>query len=98
MLNFIRVTSPDKRLKKDESPKFELYDEEQQTKDDLKENFAIFSILELPSPKGQFVVDKSACKKRVWCVLLQKQEKGELRSIGYWSRTVYNASKNYSSA
>lgn len=38
--------------------------------------------------KDQYTLDTNACDKQIGVVLLQKQEDGNNRSIGYWPRTL----------
>lgn len=52
-------------------------------------------VLTIPHPNRRFVVDVNACADQLGCALLQKQEDGDLRHVGYYSRTLKPAEKNY---
>lgn len=82
--NFSRMAAPlIKHSKIGEPTAFELNDEEQQTIDALKKEPITPPVLALPRLEVQLVIETDACDKHVGSVLLQEQEEGELRSIGY---------------
>lgn len=92
--NFSRTAAPlNRRLKKGEQTTFELNNEERQTVDDLNEKLTTSPVLTLPRPAGQFIIETDACDNG--CVLLQEQEEGEIRPLGYWSRTQNDDERNY---
>ena len=94
--NFARVAAPlNLMLQKGQPDKFdELTDEQKAAFNELKERLISPPILALPQPHGHYVLDTDACDKQVGCVLMQEQE-GTLRPIGYWSRSLTPAEKNY---
>lgn len=49
------------------------------------------TILAPPRTIGQYTVDTNEYNSIVGCLLLQKQEDGTSRPIGYWSRTLTSA-------
>lgn len=54
-------------------------------------------ILALPREGFPYTLDTDASAYQVGCCLLQEQSDGTLHPIGYWSRTLSAAEKNYSS-
>jgi RNase H-like domain found in reverse transcriptase len=53
-------------------------------------------ILTLPRAKGQMWLDTDASDGQLGCCLLQLQPDGKPLPLGYWSRTLNSAEKNYS--
>ena len=53
-------------------------------------------VLALPKPDLPYSVDTDASDYQVGCALFQTTEDGERRPIGYWSRSLKPAEKNYS--
>ena len=53
-------------------------------------------ILQIPNPERPYTVDVDACDYQLGCALLQEQEDGKLLPVGYYSRTLIGAEKNYS--
>jgi transposase InsO family protein len=53
-------------------------------------------VLALPRPDGEFVLETDASAAQVGCCLRQKQDDDELHPIGYWSRQLSSAERNYS--
>ena len=51
-------------------------------------------VLALPKPGLRFILDTDACDYQIGCALFQLQE-GEKKPIGYWSRTLQPAERNY---
>ena len=43
----------------------------------------------------KYTLDTDACAYQVGCALLQEQPSGERLPIGYWSRALTDAKKNY---
>jgi RNase H-like domain found in reverse transcriptase len=53
-------------------------------------------VLALPRAKGQMGLDTDASDFQLGCCLLQLQPDGKPLPLGYWSRTLKSAEKNYS--
>ena len=53
-------------------------------------------VLALPRAKGQIWLDTDASDGQLGCCLLQLQPDGKPLPLGYWSRTLNSAEKNYS--
>jgi hypothetical protein len=53
-------------------------------------------ILALPRIEGAFTLDTDASEHQLGCCLLQEQPDGTHKPIGYWSRGLKSAEKNYS--
>ena len=53
-------------------------------------------VLALPRSKGQLWLDTDASQGQLGCCLLQKQPEGPPLPLGYWSRTLNAAERNYS--
>ncbi len=53
-------------------------------------------ILRLPQFGKPYTIDVDASKDQLSCALLQEKEDGKLRPVGYWSRTLNSAERNYS--
>ena len=54
-------------------------------------------ILALPKEGRPYTLDTDASSYQVGCCLLQRQPDGTLHPVGYWSRVLTSAEKNYSS-
>jgi len=52
-------------------------------------------ILALPKANRKLVVDVEACADQVGCTLFQEEPEELLHSVGYWSRRLTAAEKNY---
>ena len=96
--NFARIAAPlNKRLKKGEPTQLgPLSEEELESYETLKTNLVTAPILALPREGYRFTLDTDACDYQVGCVLLQEQPNGDKHPIGYWSRGLNSAEKNYS--
>ena len=96
--NFSRVATPlNKKMKKDMPTKWgDLTDDETKAFNELKTKLTSPPVLALPRLGHQYTVETDACATQVGCVLLQDQP-GEKypKPIGYWSRTLTAAEKNY---
>jgi RNase H-like domain found in reverse transcriptase len=55
-------------------------------------------IIALPRIEGAFTLDTDASDHQLGCCLLQSQPDGSQRPVGYWSRGLTSAEKNYSTA
>ena len=97
MPNFARMSAPlNKKLEKGQPAKFdELNAEETKAFEDLKGLLIAPPVLALPKAEGKYTVDTDACDLQVGCVLLQEQEDGTNRPVGYWSRTLTKPEKAY---
>lgn len=62
--------------------------------EELKYGLTHTPILDLPRRPCQCIVDTDACAAHVGCVLLQEQEDGSYRLVGYWSRVLTPAEQN----
>ena len=74
-----------------------LSDEEAQAFKQLKRNLVTAPILALPREGFAYTLDTDASEYQLGCCLLQEQPDGALHPIGYWSRSLTAAEKNYSS-
>jgi len=63
--------------------------------EDLKGALVSPPILPIPRPNRRFVVDVDACADQLGCALMQEQEDGDLRPVGYFSRALKSAEQNY---
>ena len=98
--NFSRIAAPlNKKLRKGEPTNFEvLNDEEYDAFSTLKKKLMSPPILALPRPGYPYTVDTDACNTQVGCCLLQEQPDGNLHPVGYWSRTLSEPERNYSTS
>ena len=97
--NFARISAPlNKMLKKDEPAVFPEHFTEEQLKSflTLKSALTKAPILSLPRKGLPYSIDTDACDYQVGCALMQTHEDGTRHPIGYWSRTLNSAEKNYS--
>ena len=96
--NFARVSAPlNSMLKKGEPVKLPPLNEAQLASyNALKQALISPPILRLPKKDLPYSVDTDACGHQVGVVLLQTYEDGTRHPIGYWSRTLNAAEKNYS--
>ena len=62
----------------------------------LKAAFLEPPVLALPKLGKPYMLDTDASAYQLGCVLLQEQENGEWKPVGYWSRTLNSAEKAYS--
>lgn len=72
-----------------------LSDEEFQSFDRLKPISVSPPILVLPGKCGTYMLDTDACEDQLSCALLQAQEDTSNHPIGYWSKSLDEAQKNY---
>jgi RNase H-like domain found in reverse transcriptase len=66
------------------------------TFDTLREALLNPPILALSRIEGAFTLDTDASYHQLGCCLLQSQPDGSQRPVGYWSRGLMSAEKNYS--
>jgi len=64
--------------------------------DNLRQALLAPPISALPKAKGEMIVDVDACADQVGCTLLREQPDGTRLPVGYWSRGLSQAEKNYS--
>lgn len=64
--------------------------------EELKRRLTTTPVLALPKRDGQFVLETEACGTQVRCALLQQQPDGHFLPVGYYSRVLTPAEKNYS--
>ena len=62
----------------------------------LRERLIHPPVLTLPKKKGRFILDTDASGEQIGCCLFQEQESGPKLPIGYWSRSLNSAERNYS--
>lgn len=85
----ILAAVPNNKLGKDQPKQFEPLDGEERAAVTLLKRFVIRSpVLALPRAKGWYRPNTDVCDKQIGCVLLQEQEEGRNRAVGYWSRTL----------
>eukprot|EP00171_Calliarthron_tuberculosum_P013936 IDg13936t1 len=53
-------------------------------------------VLALPKPGLHYSIDTDACNHQVGCALFQTYENNVRKPLGFWSRTLNKAEKNYS--
>ena len=97
--NFARIAAPlNKKLMKDQPTNFEtLSAEEYDAFQTLKRRLIEPPILALPKGSKPYRLETDACDHQVGCVLTQEQDDPkDYRPIGYWSRSLTKAEKNYS--
>ena len=73
-----------------------LSEEEMRAFEILKRNLVTAPILALPREGFAYTLDTDASEYQLGCCLLQAQPDGTLHPIGYWSRSLTPAEKNYS--
>ena len=95
---FARKAAPlTKKLQKDQPFDFgELTLEETEAYEQLRDSMISPPVLALPKAGKTYVLDTDACNYQLGCVLMQEQDDGSHRPIGYWSRSLTKAEKNYS--
>ena len=96
---FTRIAHPlNKKVCKDQPESWEhLSDDELTAFEQLKKSLVTAPILALPREGYPYTLDTDASDRQLGCCLLQQQEDGTLHPIGYWSRTLTSAERNYSS-
>ena len=95
--NFARISSPlNDLLTKGRPKELEPFTEaEYSAYKELKEKLVSPPVLKLFQPDLPVILETDACNRQVGCILLQKHEDG-IHPVGYWSRTLNSAEKNYS--
>lgn len=61
----------------------------------LKDALISPPVLALPGSAGHLILDTEACNVQVGCVLQQEQPDKVIQTIGYWSRSLTDAKRQY---
>ena len=95
---FAKIAAPlNVLLRKGETPQLDLLSPDQVIAfDTLRDALLNPPILALPRIEGAFTLDTDASDHQLGCCLLQDQPDGTKHPIGYWSRGLTSAEKNYS--
>jgi RNase H-like domain found in reverse transcriptase/Reverse transcriptase (RNA-dependent DNA polymerase) len=95
---FAKIAAPLKLLlRKGETPQLgPLSYEQVNSFDTLRDALLNPPTLALPRIEGAFTLDTDASDHQLRCCLLQSQPNGSQRPVGYWSRGLTSAEKNYS--
>ena len=64
----------------------------------LVERITTPPVLKLPTVDGQFSIDTDASADAIGCALYQEDEKGERHPVGFFSRSLNSAERNYSAS
>jgi RNase H-like domain found in reverse transcriptase len=95
--NYAKVSAPLNRfLKADQSETFELDEAAIDAHSLFKQAIENSPMLALPRAQGVYVLETDASAAQLGVVLLQEQEDGNFRPLGYWSRHCTKAEQNYS--
>ncbi len=95
--NFSKKAAPlNDLLQKNAPDKFDLNDAQQEAFTTLIDEILSPQILALPKKDLPYSVDTDASDYGIGCALFQTDEEGIRRPIGFWSRTLNPAEKNYS--
>lgn len=93
---FPKIAAPiNRKLKKEKPPNFVLKALELRAVDELKNHVVSIPDLDLPRANGKFIVYTDSSDAQIGCVFPQKQEKGALQSVRYWSRSLCDAERRY---
>ena len=95
--NFARVAAPlNQLLKKGQGPDLEPFDEAQRGAFELlKQALSEPPVLRLPQKDLPYSVDTDASAYQIGCALMQTYPDGTRHPIGFWSRSLTPAEKNY---
>lgn len=95
MPNFAGISSPlSKRLKPTKAKILGPFSQKElKALEVLKENLISSAVLTVPKRQLQLTLDKKVCDRQIRCVLLQKQEDGKDRPVGYWKSTLSKPEK-----
>ena len=97
--DFTHLAHPLNRLLKKGSPdKFELDDEQMKSFREFVKIVCSPPVLALPQRGLQYSVDTDACDYGIGCTLFQTYPDGERKPLGFWSRTLNDAERNYSAS
>jgi transposase InsO family protein len=75
---------------------FKLSDEQRRAFDSLKHHLLTPPTLSLPRAGRPYAIDTDASDGQIGCVLQQKDDEGQYHPLGYWSRQLNAAERNYS--
>lgn len=64
---------------------------------ELKNRLKSPFVLALPRTENSFVLDTDSNVEQLGCVLFQEQDEESLRPVGYFTRKLYDAERNYDS-
>ena len=95
---FARIARPLTELTEKETS-FQLpdFNEEQLIAfEDLKSRLISTPVLRLPQTGLPFSIDTDASEYQIGCALMQEDTQGARHPVGYWSRTLSSAERNYS--
>ncbi len=94
---FAMVASPlNELLKKNNPDTFTLSEEHTESFRKLIDAITSPQVLALPQPGLPYSLDTDASAYGLGCALFQTHEDGERKPIGFWSRSLVPAEKNYS--
>jgi RNase H-like domain found in reverse transcriptase/Reverse transcriptase (RNA-dependent DNA polymerase)/Integrase zinc binding domain/Integrase core domain/Chromo (CHRromatin Organisation MOdifier) domain/Retroviral aspartyl protease len=95
---FAKIASPlNALLRKGEGPQLGVLSPDQLTAfETLRARLLDPPILALPRADGVFTLDTDASNEQIGCCLYQDQPDGTKHPIGYWSRGLASAERNYS--
>ncbi len=94
--DFAKVAGPlNELLKKGAPDKFELNEAQLEAFRKLIDAVVSPKVLALPVPGLPYSIDSDACDYGVGCALFQTHPGGERKPIGFWSRTLNDAERNY---
>ena len=96
--NFARTAAPLQKLLRKGQP-FDLLpldDDQLRAFDLLKQALAEPPVLCLPRSDLPFSIDTDACQHQIGCALLQTYPDGARYPVGFWSRSLNPAERNYS--
>ena len=98
--NFAHIAAPLTALtKKEQSFTLDPFSQEQlRAFQALKKSLTTTPILRLPRADLPFSVDTDASDYQVGCALMQEHEDKTRHPVGYWSRTLNPAERNYSAS
>ena len=96
--NFARIAAPlNRKLEKNQPFTFgTITGTDYEAFQELKTKLISPPILALPRHGYKYTLDTDACVYQVGCTLLQEQPNGDKLPVGYWSRSLTKAEKNYS--
>ena len=94
---FAKIAVPlNEKTSKDQANKFEaLTDTEYAAFEELKRRLVSSPILTLPRYGRKYTLHTEACGPQVGCALLQEQPEVGTGPLGYWSRALTDAERNY---
>jgi hypothetical protein len=95
---FAKIAAPlNALLRKGESPALgELSTEQLAAFETLRSRLLDPPVLALPRAKGLFTLDTDASQNQIGCCLFQTQPDDSNHPVGYWSRGLTSAERNYS--